>query len=431
MLDRLHLARLPWPRPDPRGEDQLEADLADEFEFHLAQRRREYERQGLDAAQARRAAADRFGDVQRIKAQCRRIAREERIMLQKINLVLMIVVLLVVIGVSVQMYITQRSNTLAIQAMSAQLAEQAMERKAAERGTGVVFVDGIIRRPGVYDIPADGLTMSRLLVVAGRLSQHANATVHRRIDDKTEQTYTVEVLADGTVNGEDLDLQGGDLVIFSAIRDPDADQSPQRTMSTSGVRDLDAILEGNWRQVHEDGRILDDGMSLTILGAGDVRNLRIDPTGTLAVPELAHPIRLVFLRNRSPNLEILDCFQGPNYTARGRWQLSSGYLLLNLAPAPGSQPEHEQLRFVSDGEPEDADPLAVERARVNALQDFVLRLLTSQDPGRERELAVKDVLDAAAGQLDAEIIADPEIEAKIRAAIEAAKRQTDAPKQGG
>jgi len=427
MLNRLHLARLPWPRPDPRGDEQLETDLADELEFHLERRRREYEREGLDSAAARRAAALRFGDVQRIKAQCRRIARKERIMLQKINLVLMIVVLMAVVGVSVQMYVTQRYNTLAIQAMSAQLAEQAVEGKAAERSTGTVFVDGKVRRPGVYDIPADGLTMRRLLVVAGHRNQHANATVHRRIDDEAEETYTVEVLADGTIRGDDLVLRGGDLVVFSEISDASHSYDSGRTSSATNQD-----IAGLWQQVDDAGHVIDAGMRIEILSRADIRNLQGDPAGNIVVPGLAYEIRVVFRWNRMPNLEIHDCFEGPNYLAHGRWLLDNEHLVLNLAPAPGSRPEHEHVRFARVNNQQVLDTLADEQAKVTALTDFIIQMMTVADPRAiGSELTVQSVLDAAAGKLDEQVVNDPEIEAQIREAIDAAKRRKDDPKEGG
>ena len=57
--------RLTDSRPDPRR------DVADEIDFHLEMRTREYIERGLSPDDARRAASASFGDVAAIQAECR------------------------------------------------------------------------------------------------------------------------------------------------------------------------------------------------------------------------------------------------------------------------------------------------------------------------------------------------------------------------
>ena len=52
-------------------EDEVDAELA----FHVEMRARELAARGMDAAEARRAAIRRFGDIDRVNAACRRIGR--------------------------------------------------------------------------------------------------------------------------------------------------------------------------------------------------------------------------------------------------------------------------------------------------------------------------------------------------------------------
>src|SRR5205085_9758735 len=109
---------LPLPKPEPRSEGEIENDLDDEFEFHIEQITHELISTGHDPAAARGVARARFGDISRIKKKCKRIALEERIMLQRVNFALMLIVTLLVIGVGIQVMITQRSNNQALQAIT-------------------------------------------------------------------------------------------------------------------------------------------------------------------------------------------------------------------------------------------------------------------------------------------------------------------------
>ncbi len=125
------------PPVDPRRESEIEADLDDELAFHLEQLERELSQSGMDAASVRATARKRFGNVHTIKRQCRRIALRERIMLQRINFVLMVLVLLAVTLVSVQVFVTQRYNTLALQAITAELANfRAQQAAPVDYGGG-------------------------------------------------------------------------------------------------------------------------------------------------------------------------------------------------------------------------------------------------------------------------------------------------------
>src|SRR5438477_12243104 len=94
--------------------------------------------QGLTREAARGVARRRFGDVDQIKKRCTRIALEERIMLQRINFVLMILVALIVMGVGLQVMITQRHNSLALQAITTDLARMKFEATQPVGGRALV-----------------------------------------------------------------------------------------------------------------------------------------------------------------------------------------------------------------------------------------------------------------------------------------------------
>ncbi|MCI0675480.1 MAG: permease prefix domain 1-containing protein [Phycisphaerales bacterium] len=128
------------PRPEGRSEAQIDRDLEDEFAFHIDRSASEMVKDGVDPNEARRQAAARFGDVVSIKRKCRRIALKERIMLQRVNFVMMIVVMLLVIGVGVQVVLMQRHNAMSLEAIKAHLAIVKSEARPAGLPTlGSIF----------------------------------------------------------------------------------------------------------------------------------------------------------------------------------------------------------------------------------------------------------------------------------------------------
>ena len=149
VLDQL---RLVLGRPDPRTPEELERDLEDELAFHLDMLEREEREAGLDPDAARTAARDRFGDIDRIRAACRRVANEDRAMLQRINAVLIVVLLIAVVVLGVQVHLGQNQSTLALERMQASLEALALAREAnassaaqpaaAESAPAVVYLAG-------------------------------------------------------------------------------------------------------------------------------------------------------------------------------------------------------------------------------------------------------------------------------------------------
>lgn len=167
------------PPPDRRSETEIEAELDDEFAFHIEQIERELKEAGIAHAEARLAALARFGNVDRIKKRCKRIVMEERVMLQQINAVLMVIVLITVAFLSVQVYTTQRYNTLALQDITTQLTKMRLDAalEARDRGwvapgsadeanqsgsdqsnTTRILVAGDIESPGWQQITLDRVT---------------------------------------------------------------------------------------------------------------------------------------------------------------------------------------------------------------------------------------------------------------------------------
>jgi hypothetical protein len=99
--------------PDPRPTGVVEQEILDELEFHLDMRTQESVMAGMSADEARRNAIQRFGDFERIRKKCRQALLGERIMLQRIQTVLTVVLLGAVLFLGVAFYRGQRANEAA------------------------------------------------------------------------------------------------------------------------------------------------------------------------------------------------------------------------------------------------------------------------------------------------------------------------------
>jgi len=108
-MSRLQTLIAQLPAIDRRSIRDVEQEIRDELEFHLAMRADELVQRGLPAAEARAAAADRFGDVERIRRVCRKVLLGERIMLQRLQVALIVALLFAVIALAYQVYSTQRT----------------------------------------------------------------------------------------------------------------------------------------------------------------------------------------------------------------------------------------------------------------------------------------------------------------------------------
>jgi len=86
-----------WFDAAVRSEAEIEAEIGEELEFHLEQRTRELVEQGMSAEEARAEAERRFGSVERVRQSCRWVQLGERIMLQRIQFVLNLVLVSAVV----------------------------------------------------------------------------------------------------------------------------------------------------------------------------------------------------------------------------------------------------------------------------------------------------------------------------------------------
>jgi hypothetical protein len=191
--------------------------ITDEFTFHIEECARRLEREGLAPDAARAEAESRFGDPTTHYTQCRRQSTEAR-MNRVTKWVLAGTLVALVAAVCVLIFQVQRQDSL-LRTMNdrmevangeiRRLSTSSQENKSlsAFHEPGVVYVDGIIKRPGVYALSNFELTLSRCVTAAGstdskrivvhlipgsdaelRINEWRSAG-QRVVDSKTEKTY--------------------------------------------------------------------------------------------------------------------------------------------------------------------------------------------------------------------------------------------------
>lgn len=154
-----------WPNAAgaPRSAADVDREIADEFEFHIAMIQRELERRGVAPDKAERESRRRFGNANALHRQCRRIALGERAMLQRINLVLLVLIIAVLTWICGVQASQRRLLQIAVDR-----AERQMELEAQRAfHSGTVYVEGTVVRPGAYALSEKGLTLRQLLAAAG------------------------------------------------------------------------------------------------------------------------------------------------------------------------------------------------------------------------------------------------------------------------
>lgn len=127
--------------PDPRPLRAIEADIDDELAFHVEESTRALAEGGLDADAARAEALRRFGDRGRVRRECVRTQMGERLVLQRIQIV-MTTVLVAAVGLLLwsnrearaSMAAEREANAALLSRLEAQIALVGA-RAATERGT--------------------------------------------------------------------------------------------------------------------------------------------------------------------------------------------------------------------------------------------------------------------------------------------------------
>ena len=160
-----------FPRPpDPRPLREIEADVDEELRFHLDASAQALADEGLDGDAARAEALRRFGDVDQVRRACVRTTLGERLVLQRIQFVLIAALLAAVVFLLVSnraataqaQAAAERARTLALMAeLQARLAVENADvarLRAAAVGPEGPAVDREAS-PGEY-LAADGRSLA-------------------------------------------------------------------------------------------------------------------------------------------------------------------------------------------------------------------------------------------------------------------------------
>jgi hypothetical protein len=86
---------------EPRSSRQVEQEVSEELDFHLAEASSELEASGMSPSEARNLARARFGDYERIRADCLREQTRQLIMIRRIHLVFTAVLIVTVAALGI------------------------------------------------------------------------------------------------------------------------------------------------------------------------------------------------------------------------------------------------------------------------------------------------------------------------------------------
>jgi hypothetical protein len=102
------------PAIDARSIGDIEQEILDELDFHIEMRTLDNIRSGMLSGEARAAASAQFGDFGRIHRECRQTLLGERLMLQKLQTAMTVVLLVVVAWLAYQVHAGQRATESAL-----------------------------------------------------------------------------------------------------------------------------------------------------------------------------------------------------------------------------------------------------------------------------------------------------------------------------
>jgi hypothetical protein len=208
------------PSIDSRAIGDLEQEIIDELEFHISMRADENIRCGMPPEEAHEAALRRFGDFERVRQQCRRALIGERMMWQRIQMVLSVVLLIAVAVLAAQVYSGQRDNRESLVRISnslRQLAERPIETNpAADRVVAAAPTDWHAERPHVVNtVPENGNvavdpSLTEIRVTFNRpMADGSWSWVQVAKDTFPESTGEVRYLKDGKTCVMPVKLEGG------------------------------------------------------------------------------------------------------------------------------------------------------------------------------------------------------------------------------
>ncbi|MEN1678733.1 MAG: permease prefix domain 1-containing protein [Planctomycetota bacterium] len=103
---------------DWRPAAEIDAEICDELEFHIAMRTNENRELGMPEDQARQAAEEQFGDFEASRAACRAIDLGPRVWLPRLQVALLALLVAVVVYQAVEITSLRSSTSREIQSLA-------------------------------------------------------------------------------------------------------------------------------------------------------------------------------------------------------------------------------------------------------------------------------------------------------------------------
>jgi hypothetical protein len=200
-------------RDDPRAESEIGEEIRDELRFHLEMGTRDGVAAGLEPEEARRDAERRFGSFEAAYRGCLRARKGGRIMLQRINLVVGVLLLAAVGVLGWQWWEGRRQAAAEMAGMRGEIAEvlRRINRETPAVPDGArIHVLGRIQGGARSFAYREHMTLGQAIAIAGgfdRFAQTAKLVVIRKA--KATVVDFDEVIAG---EREDFALEAEDLV---------------------------------------------------------------------------------------------------------------------------------------------------------------------------------------------------------------------------
>jgi len=243
-------------------------------------------------------------------------------MLQRVNFIMMAVVMVLVLAMGIQLIFTQRANTSALQGITAQLAKIKTVAGGDEGSNGTfVLVQGDVERPGWYPIVVgSGATyLSDVIQRAGLIEADSMIRVDRKSGEATIQFNT---------SSSDLATRYGKFVMVPGA-EIQVTRRPPHQRSLDPADDFNFTAVGHWLQVDKDGKPVIDGATLDIIAPEDIRNLKGVMLGTLKFPGIDDQLEMSF-SDQNGSVGTLQIELHRPGTIKGRWEFANRMLRVNL-----------------------------------------------------------------------------------------------------
>ena len=111
--------------PDPRSHGEIADEIEAELAFHLEQSEREFIAEGMSPQSARETALRRFGNFEKVRAECKRVQLGGRVMLQRFTLGVLVVLLAAVVVLGWRSVAAQQQAGEEMAALRAELSAMA------------------------------------------------------------------------------------------------------------------------------------------------------------------------------------------------------------------------------------------------------------------------------------------------------------------